>query len=128
MCLTENQLLPNQNTDNISQLLNDFESCHNCCDDKFQRISFCYRQNTEVTQFSPTIDASLIEFKKLSFSQNSFRIFLLYHKHGSSLTSFYDILRRVKQPNIYIYLLDTSISMPKKDQTPYHRCCRIISN
>ena len=110
MCLTESQLLPNQNTDGISQLLNDFEFCHNCCNDKFQSVSFCYRQNIKVIKFSPTIGASLIEFKKPLFSQNSFRIFLLYRKHGSSLTSFYDMLRRIKQSNTHIFMGDYNIN------------------
>ena len=127
LCLTETQLLPNQNTDHISQLLNDFEFCHNCCEDKFQSISFCYKPYIEVTHFDLTIGASLVEFKKISFSQNTFRLFLVYRKNRTSLTPFYDLLTQMKQFNIHIFLV-TSILMPKKVQTLYYRYWKIISS
>ena len=83
---------------------------NNCCEDKFQSISFCYKPHIEVTHFEPTIGASLIEFKKLSFSQNSFRLFIVYRKNRTSLTSFYDLLTQMKQFNIHIFLGDFNIN------------------
>ena len=48
LCLTEAQLLPNQNTNNISEVLNSFDFLHNKFDDKFQSISFCYKSHVEM--------------------------------------------------------------------------------
>ena len=40
LCLTETQILSHQNTNNISEVLTNFNYLHNKCDDKFQSLLF----------------------------------------------------------------------------------------
>ena len=51
LCLTETQLLPEQDTNTISDVLNCFSYLHNIDADKFQSISFCYKSNVELVTF-----------------------------------------------------------------------------
>ena len=87
LCLTETQLLPNQNTSDISELLFNLKFCHNRCGDKFRSLSFCYKPSIEILKFHHDIGVSLIEFKKSSFKQDSIRLLLLYRKNNNCLTS-----------------------------------------
>ena len=71
LCLTETQLLPDQNTENVSETLSEFQFLHNQCNDKFQSISFCYKTSIELLQYHHNTGLSLVEFKKNSFSQDA---------------------------------------------------------
>ena len=92
LCLTETQLVPNQHTNVITEVLHHFEFCHNKCDDKFQSLSFCYKPHIEVLRYHHSIGISLLELTKSSFLQDSIRLLLIYRKNNSCLTFFYDTL------------------------------------
>ena len=49
LCLTETQLMPDQNTNNIDNTLHYFKFLHNKCHDKFQSISIGYTHLVEYT-------------------------------------------------------------------------------
>ena len=70
LCLTETQILPHQNTNNISEVLTNFNYLHNECDDKFQSLSFCYKSHVEIIDYHHTTGVSIIDFKKTLFSSD----------------------------------------------------------
>ena len=67
LCLTETQLLPNEDTNNISEVMNNFEFLHNKSNDKFQSISFCYKSHIEIDNYHYSTGLSVINFKKSIF-------------------------------------------------------------
>ena len=92
LCLTKTQLVPNQNTSDISNTLYQFKFCHNRSNDKYQSISFGYNSHIEIFQYNDSIGMSQIEFKKASFSQHSIKLLIVYRKNNTCLTSFYETL------------------------------------
>ena len=76
LCLTETQLLPEQDTNNISDVLNCFNYLHNINADKFQSISFCYKSQVEVINYHHLTGISIINFKKLAFTADPIKIVL----------------------------------------------------
>ena len=111
LCLTETQLMPNQNTNDISKTLHHFQFCHNKCNDKFQSISFCYKPFIEILQYHHSAGISVIEFKKSSFFPHSIKLLIVYRKNNTCLTSFYDTLIDITQSNeFHIVLGDFNIN------------------
>ena len=118
LCLTETQLLPDQNTCHISSTLPDFKFCHSRSDDKYQSISFCYNSSVEMTQYYHSIDMSQIEFRKTSFSQHSIKLLIVYRKNNTYLTSFYEALAHIIQSEeIHIVLGDFNINAQDQCQS-----------
>ena len=78
LCLTETQLLPNQHTNTISEILNDFNYLHNNSNDKYESISFCCRPHVEIVNHRYSAGISIIEFRKTSFSLESIKHVLIY--------------------------------------------------
>ena len=90
LCLTETQLLPNQNTNNIDDTLHNFEFLHNKCHDKFQSISIGYAHLVEIRSYSPSLGMSIIEFQSC-IAERSIKLLVVYRKNNTCLTSFYNI-------------------------------------
>ena len=117
LCLTETQLSPHQNTSNISEILNDFCFLHNKCNDKFQSISFCYKSHIETDNYNFSSGLSVIDFKKISFSQDSIRVLVVYRKNNTCLSAFYRRITDVLQSDtIHVVLGDFNMNAQDHDQ------------
>ena len=104
LCLTETQLLPNQDTNDITEVLYHFE--------------YCYKSQIEILKYHHTAGMSLIEFQKSSFSQDCIRLLLVYRKNNSCLTVFYDTLMDILQSNnVHIVLGDFNLNAQDQAQT-----------
>ena len=111
LCLTETQLMPDQNNAHINETLHQFDIIHNKCIDKFQSLSICLKPDVDIIQYTHTTGISVIEFKKCSFLPTSFKIILLYRKNNTCLSSFYDAIRNVMHTDkIHIVLGDFNIN------------------
>ena len=117
LCLTETQLMPDQSTNDIAETLHPFKFIHNKCNDKFQSLSFCYKSHVEISQYHHSIGLSLIEFKKVSFSQETIRLLLVYRKNNTCLTNFYETLTDILQMGtVHIVLGDFNINAQDEAQ------------
>ena len=111
LCLTETQLLPNQDTNSISEILNAFSCLHNNCADKFQSTSFCYKSNVDVVNYHHSTGISVIDFKKSLFSPDPIRLVIVYRKNNTCLSTFYNTLADIVQlDNIHVILGDFNIN------------------
>ena len=111
ICLTETQLSPAQNIDDITAHLNNFDLIRNDSDDKFQSIAMCYRDTTRILDSFNSPGVSLIKVIKNEFSKNPINILLIYRKQSWSLPSFYDALTDlITTNNIHVILGDFNIN------------------
>ena len=118
LCLTETQILPHQNTNNISEVLTNFNYLHNKCDDKFQSLSFCYKSHVEIIDYHHTTGVSIIDFKKTLFSSDPIKIVLLYRKNITCLSSFYHTLADIMQlGTVHVLLGDFNINAQDQEET-----------
>ena len=62
LCNTETQVSPHQNTNNISEVLTNFNYLHNKCEDTFQSISFCYKSHVEIIDYYHSVGISIVNF------------------------------------------------------------------
>ena len=110
LCLTETQLLPDQNTDKICNNLDQltkFEFVHKKDPDKFQSLSVGFKNQIEIFQHEQYPGCVVFNFKKASFSDNIFNALLVYRKQSNTLSSFYEMLSYlVRIKNIHIILGD----------------------
>ena len=110
LCLTETQLMPDHNTNNIDNTLHHFQFLHNKCNDKFQSISIGYTHLVEIFQYQPSLGMSLIEFGS-AVPVNSMKLLVVYRKNNSSLGSFYNRLSEILlDENIDIVFGDFNIN------------------
>ena len=110
LCLTETQLLPDQNTDKICNNLDQltkFEFVHKKYPDKFQSLSVGFKNQIEIFQHEQYPGCVVYNFKKASFSDNIFNALLVYRKQSNTLSSFYEMLSYlIRIKNIHIILGD----------------------
>ena len=115
LCLTETQLLPEQHTSNISDVLSCFNYLHNIAADKFQSISFCYKSHVEIINYHYVTGISIIDFKKTPFQSDPINIVLLYRKNNACLLTFYRTLNDILQ--LYtIHLIMGDFNVNAQDQ------------
>ena len=118
LCLTETQLLPEQDTNNISGVLSCFNYLHNISADKFQSISVCHKSHVEVIDYHHITGISIINFKKISFSSDPIKIILLYRKNNASLATFYNTLNDILQlGTVHLILGDFNINAQDQEQS-----------
>ena len=118
LCLAETQLLPEQDTNNISYVLSCFNYLHNIAADKFQSISFCHKSNVEIIDYHYITGISIINFKKTVFSLDPIKIVLLYRKNNACLSSFCHTLNDILQlDTVHLILGDFNINAQDQDQS-----------
>ena len=91
LCLTETQLLPDQNTDKICNNLDQltkFEFVHKKDPDKIQSLSVDFKNQIEIFQHEQYPGCVVFNFKKASFSDNIFNALLVYRKQSNTYHRF----------------------------------------
>ena len=133
LCLTETQLMLDQNTNNIDNTLHYFKFLHNKCHDKFQSISIGYTHLVEIHHYHPSLGMSLIEFE-CCIPVNTIKLLVVYRKNNACLTSFYDPLSDILlADNIDIVVGDFNINAQDLSQANrllqvFHRYDQIVQN
>ena len=119
ICLTETQLLPENDTSNIESDLHEFVFEYNSCAlHKFKSLAICYKNELRITEHVKFSGVSVVSFIKADFSHNPFSLLLIYRQPGNVPQSFYDNLTDILQnKNIDIILGDFNIdaSSPRYD-------------
>ena len=77
-CLTETQLVPNQNTVSIEDALSNFSVIFNSSERKFRSLAFCHTQSVEILNCINMEGISIITIRKGTFREGSITIILLY--------------------------------------------------
>ena len=78
ICLTEKQLVPNQNTVNIENTLSNFLVIFNSSERKFRSLAFCHAQSVEILNCINMEGISIFTIRKGTFREDSITIVLLY--------------------------------------------------
>ena len=87
ICLTETQLIPNSDIQEIATLQG-FEVVYNNNQDRFQSIAVCTKVNAHIISHTKLTGASFITVLKPSFDNKIIKLLLLYKKHVLPLNSF----------------------------------------
>ena len=93
LCLTETQLLPDQNIYDICSVLEDFQVYFNNNNDKFKSIACAVKNPTLTTSHDEFPGFSVLKICKQSFLEYDIILGILYRKHSSALHLFYDNIR-----------------------------------
>ena len=82
ICLTETQILPNQDTTVIDNTLADFKILYNNSTDKFQSLAFCFNSGIYTTNHCQSPGINLLSVEKKVFQQDPVKILLIYRKQS----------------------------------------------
>ena len=88
ICLTETQLIPNQNTVNIENALRNFSVIFNSSDRKLRSLAFCHTQSVKVLNCISVEGISIFTIRKGTFRENSLTIALLYDENAVSTATY----------------------------------------
>jgi len=111
ICLTETQLLPDNDTSSIEGDLHEFVLEYNSCGrHKFKSLAICYKNELRITEHVKFSGVSVVSFVKPNFSPTPFTLLLIYRQPGNVPQSFYDNLTGILQnKNIDVILGDFNI-------------------
>ena len=115
LCLTETQLLPDDDTTVVCSKLQDFFVSYNSNADKFQSIACAVKHPVSIMSHEKFPGFSFVSICKHNFFENGIKLGILYRKCSNSLNLFYDNLRvLVSEFNIDILLGDFNVDYFEK--------------
>ena len=79
ICLIETQLVPNQNTVSIENVLINFSVTFNSRERKFRSLTFCHAQSVEILNSISMEGISIFTVRKRTFTEDSITIALHYN-------------------------------------------------
>ena len=95
ICLTEKQLVPNQNTVNIENTLSNFSVIFNSSERKFRSLGFCHAQSVEILNCINMEGILIFTIRKGTFREDSITIVLLYKESAISPATYLNELSQV---------------------------------
>ena len=110
LCLTETQLSPSSETNEIDQILNDFRiDYNNNSINRHQNTALCSNSFIEILECQKAAGYTLIKFLKKTFSDKPINLLLLYKTPQYSRNSFFQQLSDLLFDNIEIIAGDFNI-------------------
>ena len=95
ICLTEKQLVPNQNTVNIENTLSNFSVIFNSSERKLRSLEFCHAQSVEILNCIKMEGILIFTIRKGTFREDSITIVLLYKESAISPATYLNELSQV---------------------------------
>ena len=95
ICLTEKQLVPNQNTVNIENTLSNFSVIFNSSERKLRSLEFCHAQSVEILNCINMEGILIFTIRKGTFREDSITIVLLYKESAISPATYLNELSQV---------------------------------
>ena len=120
LCLTETQLLPDQQALETESILSNLSITYNTSPDKFQSLAFCHHSDVFILDHLKSQGISILKIRKSTFLNQPLSILLLYRKQSWSVSSFIDALSQLLYDPIDIILGDFNIDalvMPESLKT-----------
>ena len=110
ICLTETQLIPNQNTVKIKNALSDFSVIFNSSERIFRSLAFCHAQSVEIFNCINMESISMFTVRKRTFREDSITIALLCKEYAiSPATYLNELFQVISNVNVDIVLGDFNI-------------------
>ena len=105
ICLTEIQLVPNQNTVSIEDALSNFSVIFNSSERKLRSLAFCHAQSVEILNCINMEGISIFTIRKGAFREGNITIALLYKETAiSPATHLNELSQVISNCNVDIIL------------------------